>query len=165
MSVRGSGPEISCGSSHFSTLSDMSSRTDWTPGPAKWIVVLILTVAIVAGLGYTLVRQGAPWRVAGAGNQAVAAGGSASAPNRLVSEPAPERSSPPKPATIAAKININTAAAAELELLPGVGPAIAERIIAEREKGGGFRRVEDLGRVRGIGPKTIEHLRPHVVVE
>jgi competence protein ComEA len=88
------------------------------------------------------------------------------APTADRSEPRPAQAAEPSsPATIAARININKATKAELELLPGVGPALADRIITERERGGPFRRVEDLGRVRGIGPKTIERRRGHVVVE
>ena len=63
------------------------------------------------------------------------------------------------------KININTATRAELELLPGIGPSLAERIIAERDRSGPFTRIEDLGRVRGIGSKTIDRLRDHTVIE
>ena len=61
----------------------------------------------------------------------------------------------------ALKINPNTASKAELELLPGVGPALAERIMAERERSP-FATLEDLDRVRGIGAKTLEQLREHL---
>jgi len=62
------------------------------------------------------------------------------------------------------RINLNTATAAELEKLPGIGPARAEAIRRDREKNGQFRRVEDLSRISGIGPKTVETLREHVTV-
>lgn len=76
-------------------------------------------------------------------------------------EPAP----PPEPEpTIARKINLNSATREELELLPGIGPALAGRIIEHRGTRGPFRRVEDLARVSGIGPRTLERLRPHVTV-
>jgi len=48
----------------------------------------------------------------------------------------------------------------DLDRLPGVGPAMAMAIVGERERGGGFDRPEDLLRVRGIGPATLEKLRP-----
>jgi competence protein ComEA len=54
-------------------------------------------------------------------------------------------------------INVNTATARELELLPQIGPALAQRIIEERARGR-FRSVRDLERVRGIGPRTVERL-------
>lgn len=65
----------------------------------------------------------------------------------------------------AATININAASSAELESLPGIGPALAGRILADREANGPFKTVEDLDRVRGIGPKTLERLRPLIRVE
>lgn len=56
------------------------------------------------------------------------------------------------------KININTASAAELDNLPGVGPALAERIIQYRTDHGPFANPEDLQNVSGIGPKTYEKM-------
>jgi competence protein ComEA len=58
-----------------------------------------------------------------------------------------------------AKVSINSADAAALEQLPGVGPVTAANIVAERERGGPFSSVDDLERVSGIGPATIEALR------
>lgn len=62
------------------------------------------------------------------------------------------------------RVNLNTADRAALETLPGVGPALAERIIAWREANGGFRSVDDLLEVSGIGEKTLEGMRDAVVV-
>jgi len=45
-----------------------------------------------------------------------------------------------------------------------VGPVLAERILEDRKRNGPFRSVEDLRRVKGIGEKTLERLRPHVAV-
>lgn len=56
------------------------------------------------------------------------------------------------------KVNLNTATAEQLQMLPGVGPSKAERIIAYRKRHGGFRRIADLRRVRGIGAKTLKKL-------
>ncbi len=61
-------------------------------------------------------------------------------------------------------VNINTAGRAGLDALPHIGPVLAGRIIAYREAHGAFRRVEDLDRVRGIGPKTMARLQPLVTV-
>ncbi|MCY3808985.1 MAG: helix-hairpin-helix domain-containing protein [Gemmatimonadetes bacterium] len=60
------------------------------------------------------------------------------------------------------QIDPNTASAEELDRLPGVGPATAERIVRERTEGGPFATVADLTRVSGIGPRSAERLRPHL---
>ena len=59
-------------------------------------------------------------------------------------------------------ININAASAEALQSLPGIGPALAARIVADREARGPFRTSEDLLRVPGIGPKRWEQIRPLV---
>lgn len=61
-------------------------------------------------------------------------------------------------------VNLNTATGAQLEELPGIGPTLAEAIIAERERSGGFEKVEDLQKVRGIGEKRFAELRELVTV-
>ncbi len=67
-------------------------------------------------------------------------------------------------AKVAAVVNVNTASEAELERLPGVGPAKARAIIEHRKKSGGFHTVDDLVAVPGIGEKALARLRPHVTV-
>ncbi len=62
------------------------------------------------------------------------------------------------------QVDVNAADVAALERLPGVGPALAARIVEERERHGPFRSAEDLGRVRGIGPKTVESMKDYVKV-
>jgi competence protein ComEA len=59
-------------------------------------------------------------------------------------------------------VNVNVASAAELESLPGVGPATATAIVTERERNGPFLDVDDLDRVPGIGPAKLEALRGSV---
>jgi competence protein ComEA len=61
-------------------------------------------------------------------------------------------------------VNINTAQAEELERLPGIGRALAARIIAFREEYGPFRRAEHLIMVRGIGDRRFRRLRPFITV-
>lgn len=62
-------------------------------------------------------------------------------------------------------ININTADAATLQLLPGIGPAFSQRIIEFRTEKGGFNSVEELIQIRGIGEKTMQQLRPIVTID
>ena len=63
------------------------------------------------------------------------------------------------------KININNASASELESLPGIGKALAARIVEHREKYGPFRRVEHLIIVRGISDNRFRALRELITVE
>jgi competence ComEA-like helix-hairpin-helix protein len=65
----------------------------------------------------------------------------------------------------ALRVGINTAAASELEKLPGIGRGLAERIVAYREEHGPFRRVEHLMMVRGISERKFRELQPLVSVE
>ena len=70
---------------------------------------------------------------------------------------------PRKASTTIHRLSVNTASASQLESLPGVGPATAKSIIAERSRSP-FRTVDDLSRVRGIGPKKLEKMRPYIIV-
>jgi competence protein ComEA len=61
-------------------------------------------------------------------------------------------------------LNLNTATTAQLEELPGIGPALATAILDERDRRGGFQSVNELREVRGIGEKRFADLRDHVTV-
>jgi len=61
-------------------------------------------------------------------------------------------------------VDLNQATAQELTTLPGIGEAMAKRILDFREANGPFKRVEDLMKIKGIGEKSFEKLRPHVRV-
>ncbi|HEY1186576.1 MAG TPA: helix-hairpin-helix domain-containing protein [Gemmata sp.] len=90
------------------------------------------------------------------------------------SSPIAQAPAPPAPraATSSAKkiqpgeapINVNTASLEELQRLPGVGPVMARAIVAARAAAP-FQTVSDLDKVKGIGPKTLDKLRPFVVVQ
>ncbi len=62
------------------------------------------------------------------------------------------------------RLDLNSATPLDLDALPGIGPVLAGRIVAHRERVGRFRRLEDLLAVRGVGPRLLERLRPRVVV-
>jgi competence protein ComEA len=70
----------------------------------------------------------------------------------------------PGGATEGGSVNLNTATAAELSSLKGIGDTKAQAIIAHREKNGAFKSVEDLKAVAGIGDKLVEQLRPQVTL-
>lgn len=62
----------------------------------------------------------------------------------------------------AAPINLNTATSEELQLVPGIGPATAEKILQMRKAYGSFKSVDDLLAIRGIGPKRLEKMRKYL---
>lgn len=62
------------------------------------------------------------------------------------------------------KVNINTATQNELDSLPGIGPALAQRIIDYREENGNFNAIEDLQNVKGIGDSKYEDIKDKIVV-
>ena len=64
-----------------------------------------------------------------------------------------------------AHVSVNRASRDELEKLPGIGPALAARIVEHRERYGPFRRAEHLMLVRGISERRFRRLRPHVDAE
>ena len=76
----------------------------------------------------------------------------------------PRGAAPAAKASAAAPVNLNTATVAQLETLPGIGKSTAERILEYREKSGGFKKIEDLMNVRGIGEKSFLKLKPLVTV-
>ncbi|MEE8155825.1 MAG: ComEA family DNA-binding protein [Phycisphaerales bacterium] len=63
------------------------------------------------------------------------------------------------------RIDVNSAEEAQLDLLPGIGPRLAARIVHERLSKGLFASVDDLARVSGLGPRLIARLRPYAVAE
>lgn len=118
-----------------SATSERDSRiADWTRGPAKHAAAMVLLAAALAGSAYVW------WTPRVPATGVPAAGG------------------------MATRIDLNRASAGELQLLPRIGPALARRIVEDRAARGPFASVEDVARVRGIGPRTVELLRPYAMV-
>lgn len=67
-------------------------------------------------------------------------------------------------ATAASPVNLNSASATQLQTLPGVGASTAQRIVDYRQKNGGFKKIEELMNVKGIGEKSFLKLKPLIIV-
>src|SRR5262245_32218111 len=118
--------------------------------------MLASRATLVAAAFVMMLVAGTTWLGSGpalAGPQVTAA---AAATDAEVERPAPKRGGK----TVSGKLNINTASEDQLILLPGVGPAKAERVVSWRTKHGAFKRVADLRHVKGFGYKTIKKLEP-----
>lgn len=61
-------------------------------------------------------------------------------------------------------VNLNTATMEQLEALPGIGRSTAQRILEQRQKSGGFKKIEELMNVKGIGEKSFLKLKPLITV-
>ncbi|MCH7792129.1 MAG: ComEA family DNA-binding protein [Planctomycetes bacterium] len=138
-------------------------KQDWTTSAAKWIAVGILGSASITGIVWTIASRPqptpptraevAPDPVASEPDRAARPGSlDAGAKAQVQAETKPD----PTPPRL---INVNIASAAELELLPGIGPTLAARIVADREANGPFASLDDVARVRGIGPRTVDKIR------
>ncbi len=67
-------------------------------------------------------------------------------------------------ATASSPINLNTATTTQLETLPGVGSRTAQLIVEHRQKNGGFKKIEELMNIKGIGEKSFLKIKPLVTV-
>ena len=67
--------------------------------------------------------------------------------------------------SLSGPVNLNTAELNELTLLPRVGEAMARRIIDYRIQNGGFKSVDELKKIKGVGKKTFDQIQPHVVID
>lgn len=72
---------------------------------------------------------------------------------------------PPALADLSGVVNVNTATVEELQMLPGIGAARAAAVVRTRKARGGFKRLEDLLEVKGIGEASLDKMRAHVTLE
>ena len=84
-------------------------------------------------------------------------------PEEIVPEEHTEKQQTALPSQPSMMVDINTATAEELEQLKGIGSALAQRIVKDREENGAFETLDDLSRVSGIGPSKIDGLRDTAV--
>jgi competence protein ComEA len=82
----------------------------------------------------------------------------------LITSSTPAAQSPAASKSAPAVVNLNTASPSQIEALPGVGASTAKRIIEYREKNGGFKKIEELMNVKGIGEKSFLKLKSLVTV-
>jgi competence protein ComEA len=140
-----------------------------------WLAVLVKGVGILI-LMFSLAAIGAASMIYGKDGVAVAHGanpseiGSAWLANEAREFAEGDGGMPPSRApgagvTADGKVILNLASADELRRLPGVGKRRAEAIVALRDKLKRFRKVSDLLRVRGLGPRGVKRIQPHVLID
>jgi competence protein ComEA len=133
----------------------------------KLISKLPRRLASLAAIALLVAAMGGTWTRSAAAAPPPAA--AATRPTAPPARPGDEPDEPPAKKSshkqISGKLNLNTANEDQLQLLPTVGPAKAERIIAWRTKNGGFKRIADLRRVKGFGYKTFKKLEPYLDIK
>ena len=128
-----------------------NTRDDWARRPSAMFAAGVLGLASLSMMGVALSRElvRAP----------------APTPQAITSiendDPASQR---PQRASAIRLIDVNAGTLSELDLLPGIGPALGQRIIDYRSEHGPFITPEDLTKVSGIGPRTLEKMRPLITL-
>jgi competence protein ComEA len=123
-------------------------------------------LAPLAAIALLVAAMGGSWTRAASAAPPQAA---VTRPSAVAAQPGHETDEPPAKKSgrkqLTGKLNLNTANDDQLQLLPTVGPAKAERIVAWRTKNGGFKRVADLRHVKGFGYKTFKKLEPYLDIK
>ena len=140
----------------------------FTPDEKK--AVIFLTVAFVAGTAILAYKKSHPGFAPGlkgviAGLPAPRDSGAAQSLPADTPGPGAVMSKQSQKYFPAQRVNINQASQQALEKLPNIGPAMANRIIEYRAAQGGFKKTDELRKVKGIGPKRLSQLLEHVTVE
>jgi competence protein ComEA len=133
----------------------------------KLISMFPRRLASLAAVGLLIAAMGGTWTRSAAAAPPPAA--AVTKPAAAAARPGDEPDEPPGKKSghkqLTGRLNLNTANEDQLQLLPTVGPAKAERIVAWRAKNGGFKRVADLRRVKGFGYKTFKKLEPFLDIK
>jgi competence protein ComEA len=135
----------------------LASNSVWGAPLARALLVAV-ALAVLAFVGRSSGADPSPAVAAAADLPAPVAVDAGLPPDAATPTPS-TRASPESP------VVLNSASLEDLRRLPGVGPKRAEAILNLRTRLGGFRRIEDLLRVRGIGRATLKRLRPLVKVD
>jgi competence ComEA-like helix-hairpin-helix protein len=129
----------------------------WQFDPTRRIALWILSLSAIFGLGIEVMEYWSASRVVGSSG-VVSVGMDTELQARADSLWRARKAKLNEP------IDLNTADALDLERLPGIGPVTAAHMIEYREAHGGFKSVEELDSVAGIGPKKLEALRARVKI-
>lgn len=125
-----------------------------------WKAVVFLVILILIGTGFWGLRRFHPALFLGKPDLIAVPNTTHPQGSAAPASPAAEKR-PPK----VALLNINTASAEELQTLPNIGARMAQRIVEYRKVHGNFSSVDELQKVKGIGTKTLEKLKPFVGIE
>ncbi len=131
--------------------------------PQERLALGVTALLITAGAGVRMFTP-APTAPEWAGEMGIAADTSIGTLISDASEEASAAALRAAPLSRGGTIGTNRASVDQLQRLPGVGPALAERIVEWREESGRFRSLADLDRVSGIGPAMLENIAPHVAL-
>lgn len=124
----------------------------------NWLIIGIVGSIIIVLTGYFL--SGSQTTQSSAVDDLIKA-----TENKSVTlSPTPSSEVSEEPVDNTGQINVNTAGLEELETLSGIGPVKAQAIIDDRNKNGAFESADDLDRVKGIGPATIEKIRDKITI-
>ncbi len=134
----------------------------FTPAERRGAIVVVGLLAL--GAVHDLWRASRPLPAPSAGRPGIVAAPVEGAPAHGAGGDTLHGEWVPAPRSLQAIVDLNQASAPELDALPGVGPVLAGRIIAHRERHGPFRHPDELLAVRGIGPRLLAKLRPRITV-
>ena len=136
-------------------------------GDVGWILAMLLVAGSSFLLGSSVNKKSGPQSTVTeltAQTQSVIGDISNALQNPAPTAPSATNDTTPTATPATGIVNINTASVSELDTLPGIGPAYANAIINYRTTNGPFVRIEDIVKIKGIGPKTFEKLKSRITI-